>query len=352
MIEASKDLVCVRVLSMAGLDLHTYRFDWDTTFAVLFMAPDGFIYHRYGNRDETDALSHLSMESLAATMRRTVADHAQRDPVAQPAPKAQAPFTVENIPPMARRIEKGEQKGCIHCHTVYDMLSEDAKEKGKWKRTDVWAWPPSSRVGLRLDRDDQSLVKAVEPGSPVAAAGLAVGDRLVTVGGLPVATEGDVQFVLENTSADGGSVRIDYMRKGVPRLQSATLLLGRGWREGGPLDLAYRNSVWKIGPRPGFGGKALTAEEKRGLGLPEDRFALRVGYLVTWGSEAGSGKNAQQAGVRKGDVLTSFDGKHDFESERHWHAWFRLTREPGKKVEIRGLRGKEPLEIALPVRKD
>jgi S1-C subfamily serine protease len=172
---------------------------------------------------------------------------------------------------------------------------------------------------------------------------------LVLFGGRAVATEGDVQSVLEETPAAGGRVAVELTRGDAALRKRVELQLGKGWREGGPRDLAYRNSVWKIGPRPGFGGRALTVEEKASLGLPKDRFALRVGYLVTWGKEAASGKNAQQAGIRKGDVVTSFDGKDDFEDERHWHAWFRLTLEPGRKVKIHGLRDRKPITIELPV---
>ena len=177
---------------------------------------------------------------------------------------------------MAKRIAEGKQQGCIHCHTVYDMLAEDAKDKGTWKRSDVWAWPPSSRVGFRVDRHDQTRVVEVSPGTPAAKAGLAVGDRLVQFGEQSVATEGDVQFVLEGTPAQGGTIPLTYRRGDSDATRTGRLTLGPGWREGGPTDLAYRNSVWKIGPRPGFGGKDLTAEEKRKLGLPEERFGLRV----------------------------------------------------------------------------
>jgi hypothetical protein len=332
---------------MKGVDLNRYVFDWDLTFATLFMNADGHIYHQYGNRDETDALSHVSMQSLAAVMRRTVKDHAALDPAKARTPKS-PPFAVEDIPPMARRAREGKLQGCIHCHSVNDALNEDAVAKGTWKRETVWAWPLSSRVGMRLDRHDQSLVTEVKTGTPAAAAGLRKGDRLVSFAGRPVATEGDVQWGLEETPHAGGSVPLTYAR-GDAEPKKATLRLAKGWREGTPLDLAYRNSVWKIGPRPGFGGRLLTPDERQKAGIAKDAFGLRIGYLVTWGKHKSAGQAARKAGLQKGDICLSFDGKADFENERAWHAWFRLTRKTGKTVVIETLRDGKKRTVKLKV---
>ena len=89
--------------------------------------------------------------------------------------------------------------------------------------------------------------------------------------------------------------------------------------------------------------------EKKRLGIDVRKFAFRVGYLVTWGHNAASGKSAAAAGIRKGDVILSIDGKDDFESLNHFHAWFRLTREVGRHVVVEALRGGKRRRISLPV---
>ncbi len=66
----------VRVTNMAGVDLETYRFDYDLTFTALLMNADGTIYHTYGGRTWEDAQSHLSERAFADVLTRTLAEHA------------------------------------------------------------------------------------------------------------------------------------------------------------------------------------------------------------------------------------------------------------------------------------
>ena len=42
--------VCVRLVQANRLDLTKFQFDYDLTFSVFFMNPDGTIYGRYGTR--------------------------------------------------------------------------------------------------------------------------------------------------------------------------------------------------------------------------------------------------------------------------------------------------------------
>ena len=64
------EFVCLRMIQMNGVDLA--QFDYDMSFAVFFMNPDGTIYGRYGTRnarpDEADRdffLYDLSWYSLS-----------------------------------------------------------------------------------------------------------------------------------------------------------------------------------------------------------------------------------------------------------------------------------------------
>jgi hypothetical protein len=107
--------------------------------------------------------------------------------------------------------------------------------------------------------------------------------------------------------------------------------------------------MWATSPKPGFGGGALEKAELKKLGLAEDAFAFRVRYLVTWGNDAYTGRNAMKAGIRKGDVVVSIDGKNDFESVRHYHSWFRLTRKIGSNASFEIIRKGNRKTILLPV---
>ena len=97
--------------------------------------------------------------------------------------------------------------------------------------------------------------------------------------------------------------------------------------------------------RPTAGGiRLLGAEVVRGRGPWR-----RVGYLVDWGEDAATGRNAKESGLKKGDVVLSVAGVDDFESEDHFQAWFRLTRKAGETVELKILRGGERIALAMKV---
>ena len=99
-------------------------------------------------------------------------------------------------------------------------------------------------------------------------------------------------------------------------------------------------------PAPGFGGRPLTEDQKRANGLHVSAFAFRVTYLVTWGKNRHTGRNAARAGVRKNDIAV-FDAKHGLTSMNHFHAWIRLTKKPGDTLRFRILRNGEMKTIRL-----
>ena len=98
--------------------------------------------------------------------------------------------------------------------------------------------------------------------------------------------------------------------------------------------------MWGMRPSPGFGGRELDDADKEKLGL-SGKFAFRVNYY--------DGDHARNAGIKKGDVVLSAGGKSDFQSHRHFHAWFRLTQKPGADCEIVLLRDGVRETVKLPV---
>ncbi|MCE9583498.1 MAG: PDZ domain-containing protein [Planctomycetes bacterium] len=331
---------------MRGVDLNTFEFDWDLTFAALLMNADGTVYHRFGGRDHDSADGRLRMEALT----RLLVDGLEEDRAyraagkSRTAPKARP---IEEIPVFAARLLKNKEVSCYHCHMATEAVREQSQADGKWTPDDRWLWPLPDKAGLRMDPANPAIVKEVVAGSAAAKAGLAAGDRLVSVNGTSVRTEPDVQWFLNRVPAGGGVLEVAWERGGEKK--TSTIVLEPGWKAATPLEYSWRPAMWLLKPDPGLGGSDLGADEKKNIGLAPGAFAMRIDYLIEWGERAGTGQSARKAGVRKGDVLLSADGVADFRSHLHFQAWFRLTREPGKSAVLQLLRDGKPVSVDLPV---
>jgi len=333
--------VLVRVTDMSGIDLNTYEFDCDLTFCGLIMKPDGQILHTYGGRDENDAESHLSVASLLRVLEQALPEVGSDSARSAP-PGHVSPLTVENMPPMARRIRQGKKPDCVHCHTVNEVRTEWARERKEWRQERAFRWPDPIQIGLRLEKTDQAFIREVISRSPAAKAKLRKGDRLRRMSTQPILTYGDVARVLHDTPSDGGSIDVVFTRDG--KEMKGKIRVKKGWRVPTPEVFAWRPSKWPLSPKPGFGGPQLSPADLKRKRLPAGSFAFRVGYLVTWGPNRRTGLNARKAGIQKGDVVIRVGGKNDFRSMDHFHAWFRLTRKVGEVVPIEIIRsGKRKL---------
>ena len=335
---------------MAGIDLNTFVFDYDLTFVMLLMNADGTIYHTYGGRDWRDPQSHLSQASFRAALEAGRKTHAAYKPSKKRVSKP-APLTVEMLPAMKRRLARGDKPTCYHCHTVNDMRTEEAMAQGTWTLDQAWRWPDPIQIGITLEKDRPTVIASVEPGSLAADGHLKPGDRIVQVHHERVATFGDIQRALRTIPNDKRSVSIIvYHRdsKG-PEERGVNLFVDIDWQRPTPRVFAWRASKWPLSPKPGFGGRQLDEQALKAAGLPPDSFAFKVGYLVTWGPNAHTGRNAAKAGIRKGDIVYEVAGKSDFESVEHFHAWFRLTQKAGTTIEIKRIGPLARSVVRLPV---
>ncbi len=329
---------------MRGIDLNTYRFDYDLTFCALVMHGDGTVLLTYGGRNHEDADSHLSMDSLEATLARGLERHAAHVPAPKPAVPAKR---VETLDPMKRRLKGKAKDTCIHCHTVTEVLREVEQDAGRFEPDHIWIYPQPAQIGIHLDRDAQTTITKVEPGSPAAKIKLRAGDRILALGDTQIETFGDLTSALHRLPHSANKTAIRILRDTV-RVQIPLQLPDR-WKVGTAETFAWRPSKWSLSPAPGFGGRALSEEDKRKRGLAPKDFAFRVGYLVTWGHRAHTGRAAAAAKLRKGDIVLSVAGTNDFVSEEHFQAWFRLTQKAGTTCEIEILRGKEKKTLTLAV---
>src|SRR5436190_20236284 len=96
---------------MRGIDLNRFDFDYDLTWAALFMNPRGATYCRFGGRDSEDAEAHLTLAGLKATMNSALRLYDQDPRRAGPTTQ---PQRVEDYP----AADRFKNEKCIHCHQV------------------------------------------------------------------------------------------------------------------------------------------------------------------------------------------------------------------------------------------
>jgi hypothetical protein len=311
---------------MRGVNLDLFDFDYDLTWMGFFISADEKVYGRYGGRDAESPDSRQSLAGLRFAMERALAAHRRRGRDAARPPK---PRTVDDYP-AARRWQSSR---CIHCHQVYQIRRQSLQAEGKWRRNDVWVYPLPENVGVTLSVDDGDLVRWVAARSPAARAGVAAGDRLRCLAGLPIASFADVQYALQRAPARG---ELPIMWEHAGRAVSGRLVLAAGWRK---TDVSWRWSLRSLEPMPWVDGDDLTAAEKKKLGLAPKRLAFfQLGFLTT---------PARQAGLRPRDVIVGIDNRVLEMSARQFLAYVRLNYKVGDRVTYNVLRHGQRVDVPL-----
>ena len=317
---------------MRGVDLDLFDFDYDLTWMGFFLDAQGRVLGRYGGRDAEGPDSRVSLAGLRHALQKALARHRAGQANPLPARKAR-PRTVDDFS-AARRLTR---TACVHCHQVYDLRRESLQAAGKWRLGEVWVYPLPENVGITLAVDEGDLVARVASTSAAHRAGLRRGDRLRTVGGLPVASFADVQYALHRAPAEG-KVALSWQRAG--KVVEGQLVLAEGWRR---TDVSWRWSLRGLDPSPWVGGDDLSAAEKKALGLAPTRLAFRQSGFVS--------EPARQAGIRAGDVIIGIDGKQLHLTERQLAAHVRLGYKVGDRVTYNLLRDGKRIDVTLALRR-
>lgn len=328
--------VCVRVVQAWALDLSLFQFDYDLTWAVLFLNADRTIYGRYGSRSERkDPMKLISLEGFKKAMQGALEIHAgypanRKELAGKTGPKPDWP-TPEAIPenqgkPNVRPAD-GTRAGCVHCHQAQDsaLWSLRAARQPVPDRM-VWFFPTPETVGLSLDPAERATVTGAT--GAAEKAGFRTGDRIVRLEGQPVISIADVQWVLHHAK-DDASIEAEVDRAG--KTVRLSLAPGAGWRR--RYDFTWRPWTWSLRHRL-LGTDAV--EPASG--------GLRVrGPAPDWVKQ----KNPSGAQFQKGDVIVEVDGRTDFATESDLLAYLFQKKTPGTAAALTVLRGGKRIKIAL-----
>ena len=327
---------------MKGVDLRLFQFDYDQSWAVFFLNPDGAIYGRYGTRsgDKQHAATYLSIPSLKKAMERALALHKQypankTDLAAKrgPAPRYETPETIPGL--QDRAAGATTPANCIHCHMVGERMRKLSYVEKHLTPAELWIYPLPENLGLKMEVDDGLRVEKVLPGSAALRAGVEAGDELTAMNGQPLVSQADIQWVLHRAPVET-TIAVKLTRQGKP-LEKAITVSGN-WKD---TDLSWRETSWSL--RPGLWTLPLSDEERKKRSLPPGDSALLVKWVF------GRPPLAREAGLRDGDVIVAVDGQAVPPDESHFMALIRLTHPPGDKVRLTLLKNGKKEDILLTV---
>lgn len=334
----AKEFVRVRMQSMNGVNINLFQFERDLTWMAFFMDGRDRFYARYGGREDEEAESHLTKESLVRTMKKVLELHRRGEVQKsryEPRPKPER--TPEQIPTMKAMMAKRKDSKCIHCHDVKVAELKDLQQKGRFTRDLVFTYPAPSAIGIDLDTEIQNSVRSVTPGSPANRAGVQAGDVLLSADGQRILTFADLTRVLEMTPAES---KLPLKIKRGNETIGPTLKLSGNWRR--TKDPSWRESLHVAGPNGGFWGQKLSEEERENAGLPNDKMAVLVTHI--WGD------HTRRAGIKNDDIVVKFDGITKDMTIAQLHAHLNLNRNYGDAIALTIRRkGKEhDLILTLP----
>jgi hypothetical protein len=345
--------ICVRIVQANAMDLSHFQFDFDLSFAVFFMDADLTIYGRFGTRSDRPEEEDISLQGLRKAMSEALRLHqnaaAVKPSLAGKQVKASRYRTPRDYPSLAGRYPaeldyQGKVvQSCIHCHQVRDAERQATRTAGQPFTDEVlYPYPDPEVVGLKLDPTEMARIERVAPGSSGAGDGFKPGDDMVSLGGQPVLSIADIQWILHNAGATA-ALPAQVRREG--RLVNLTMTLKDGWRRG---NISWRPTSWQL-RQMGFGGMKLDDlkdEDRRAAKIAEDDLALKIDHVGEYGEHA----IAKRAGLRRGDIIVSFDGKNRRMSESELLDYCLRRKHPGDVVAVTVIRDgvRKMFSYALP----
>ena len=288
----TESFIPVRLISLKGVDLNRFRFDYDQQLMGLVLTPDGATLARWGGAE-------VSVTSLVALLERVkLASWASLKPPLPPQ------TLLQKFPAFAQKPQASEP--CFHCHYAHDAQIAQQRQTGTFRKVMLFRYPPPEVLGLTLDEDNK--IASLRPGSPAAKAKLNVGERLTQFNDQPLYSAADLSFALDALSEKAQRITLN----GKP------LTLPQNWRV---YDISARPSQGAIPPIFGFWEEQVPGSKT---------LALRVNFAFPgekWKRSLGE--------LALGDVIVAVDGKTLPQmTPRQFHTWLRLNKEVGQSVAL------------------
>lgn len=344
--------ICVRVINANAIDLARFQFDYDLSFSALFFNGDGTLYGRYGSwRHQRDA-QDTTLTGYQRALEGALALHGNY-PINQLslAGKQGGPIpfkTPVEIPVLASRYKTDldwEGKvvpSCVHCHQVGDAIRASYRDQQQ-PIPEAWIYPmpEPETIGLTLAADEAARVEVVVAGSIADRAGFKVGDQVISLNKQPLISVADFSWALHR-APEAGTVAAEVKRGSTAK--SLKLKLPSQWRA--QSDISHRVGTWPMRcmATGGLVLEDLADDMRNQRGIAKDHLALRVKNVGQYGKYAA----AKNAGFQKDDVILEIDGNTHRITEGELIGLL-LKHLPGEKVTAMVLRGREHLELQLPI---
>jgi S1-C subfamily serine protease len=228
------------------------------------------------------------------------------------------------------------RRNCVHCHNIHDAENLHAQKTGKFTHDMLWRYPLPQNIGLEIDGKSGIRIDKVVKDSPAAKAGIEPGEDVVRINGQPIVSIADMQWVLHHASNEDTQVVVETSKSG-----RHVVTLALGWKK---YDASWRASMWALSPKLRVWTPAVSAEERKKLGINEEDSAL----LVKWiNQDSPGGRSALKSGLREGDIIVEAAGKPIRSTPTQFNMYLKLTYKVGDELPLVVLRNGERRNIRV-----
>ncbi|MBI1832925.1 MAG: hypothetical protein HYR84_15910 [Planctomycetes bacterium] len=316
----------LRVGNLRGVDLSIFDFDYDVQWCALMLTPDGAVLGRFGAADAESSSKYLTLPALRHSLEQALDRFKGLKAAKLDERKTIRP---EDYPAAAKLGEKG----CIHCHHVYEFRRDALQREGRWSLDDVWVHPEPENVGVTLDPTRGDRVLAVKAKSPASELGIHANDVIRRIGNAPIASVADVRQALHQGPTKGA---IEIVWRNGEHERRGMLPLAEGWRK---TDVSWRWSLKSLSPSPSIVGDDLSMDERKKLGLAPRQLAYRQMNFLT--------PTARHAGLHANDIIVGINDQAMSMTARQFETHIRLYCKVGQEITLNVMRGKERVKVKL-----